>query len=55
MVDKKKIAEAIRLFLEGIGDDPNREGLKCFFYLPLTLVFKMFSIFLLLALRGQVR
>ncbi|MBW7899277.1 GTP cyclohydrolase 1 [Candidatus Brocadiaceae bacterium B188] len=27
MVDKKKIAEAIRLFLEGIGDDPNREGL----------------------------
>jgi len=28
MIDKKKIARAIKLFLEGIGDDPNREGLK---------------------------
>ena len=27
MVDKKKIVESIRLFLEGIGEDPTREGL----------------------------
>lgn len=28
MFDKKKIEEAIRLLLEGIGEDVNREGLK---------------------------
>ena len=28
MFDKKKIEEAIRLFLEGIGEDADREGLK---------------------------
>ena len=28
MFDKKKIEEGIRLLLEGIGEDPNREGLK---------------------------
>lgn len=28
MVDSKKIQDAIRLFLEGIGEDPEREGLK---------------------------
>ncbi len=28
MVDKEKIKEAIRLFLEGIGENPEREGLK---------------------------
>jgi len=27
MVDKKKVEEAIKLLLEGIGEDPNREGL----------------------------
>ncbi|GBC88250.1 GTP cyclohydrolase 1 [bacterium HR13] len=27
-VDKEKIKQAVRLFLEGIGEDPNREGLK---------------------------
>ena len=27
MVDKEKIMEAVRMFLEGIGEDPNREGL----------------------------
>ncbi|OHB85894.1 MAG: GTP cyclohydrolase I FolE [Planctomycetes bacterium RIFCSPHIGHO2_02_FULL_38_41] len=27
MIDKKKIIESIRLFLEGIGDNPDREGL----------------------------
>lgn len=27
MVDKKKVTEAVRLLLEGIGEDPNREGL----------------------------
>lgn len=28
MVDKAKVKEAIRLLLEGIGEDPEREGLK---------------------------
>ncbi len=28
MVDKEKIRKAIRLLLEGIGEDPNREGLR---------------------------
>ena len=28
MVDKKKIEEAVTMLLEGIGDDPSREGLK---------------------------
>ncbi len=28
MIDKKKIEQAVRLFLEGIGEDPNREGLR---------------------------
>ena len=28
MVDKEKIRKAIRLFLEGIGEDPDREGLR---------------------------
>uniref|UniRef100_UPI0040560711 GTP cyclohydrolase I FolE n=1 Tax=Agathobacter sp. TaxID=2021311 RepID=UPI0040560711 len=28
MVDKKKIEEGVRLILEGIGEDINREGLK---------------------------
>ena len=28
MVDQKKIKEAVRLLLEGIGEDVNREGLK---------------------------
>jgi GTP cyclohydrolase I len=27
LIDKKKIIESIRLFLEGIGDNPEREGL----------------------------
>ena len=27
MVDKKKIETAVRLYLEGIGEDVNREGL----------------------------
>lgn len=27
MIDKKKIEESVKLFLEGIGEDPNREGL----------------------------
>jgi len=27
-IDKNKIEQAIRLFLEGIGEDPNREGLR---------------------------
>ena len=28
MTDQKKIRQAVRLFLEGIGEDPEREGLK---------------------------
>ncbi len=28
MIDKEKIRQAIRLFLEGIGEDPDREGLR---------------------------
>lgn len=28
MIDQKKIKEAVRLFLEGIGEDVSREGLK---------------------------
>ncbi len=28
MLDKQKIKESMRLFLEGIGEDPNREGLR---------------------------
>ena len=28
MVDQKKIEEAVRLLLEGIGEDANREGLR---------------------------
>lgn len=28
MIDREKIERAVRLFLEGIGEDPNREGLK---------------------------
>ena len=28
MVDKNKIEEAVRMILEGIGEDPDREGLK---------------------------
>ena len=28
MVDKRKIEEAVNLLLEGIGEDPSREGLK---------------------------
>src|SRR6202158_6111521 len=27
-IDKKKIREAVRLLLEGIGEDPDREGLR---------------------------
>ena len=27
MVDRKKVEEAIKLLLEGIGEDVNREGL----------------------------
>ena len=27
MVDSEKVKEAIRLLLEGIGEDPTREGL----------------------------
>jgi len=27
-MDKKKITKAVKLFLEGIGDDPDRGGLK---------------------------
>lgn len=27
MVDHKKVEQAIRLLLEGIGEDPDREGL----------------------------
>ena len=27
MVDKEKIIEAVRMLIEGIGEDPNREGL----------------------------
>ena len=28
MVDKEKVAEAVKMFLEGIGEDPGREGLR---------------------------
>jgi len=28
LIDREKIERAVRLFLEGIGEDPNREGLK---------------------------
>ena len=28
MTDQEKIRQAARLFLEGIGEDPEREGLK---------------------------
>lgn len=28
MIDKAKIEQAIKLIIEGIGEDPNREGLK---------------------------
>ncbi len=28
MIDRKKIIKGIRLFIEGIGDNPEREGLK---------------------------
>ena len=28
MVDQKKVQEAIKLLLEGIGEDTDREGLK---------------------------
>ncbi len=28
MIDKEKIERAVRLFLEGIGENPDREGLK---------------------------
>ena len=28
MVDRKKVEEAVRLLLEGIGEEPEREGLK---------------------------
>ena len=28
MIDQKKIEEAVRLFLEGIGEDVSRVGLK---------------------------
>ena len=28
MVDEKKAAEAVRLLLEAVGEDPEREGLK---------------------------
>ena len=28
MIDREKIKESIRLFLEGIGEDPDREGLR---------------------------
>ena len=28
MVDEKKAAEAVRLLLEAVGEDPDREGLK---------------------------
>lgn len=28
MFDKKKIEEGIRLLLEGIGENPDREGLR---------------------------
>lgn len=28
MIDQKKVREAIKLLLEGIGEDPNRDGLK---------------------------
>ena len=27
MVDREKVEQAVRLLLEGIGEDPNREGL----------------------------
>ena len=27
MVDQNKIKKAVKLFLEGIGEDPSREGL----------------------------
>ena len=34
MVDHKKVEQAIRLLLEGIGEDPDREGLAetCLLY-----------------------
>ena len=28
MIDEKKIESAIRLWMEGIGEDPERDGLK---------------------------
>ena len=27
-VDKKKIEQAVRMIIEAVGEDPNREGLK---------------------------
>ena len=27
MIDQEKVKQAVRLFLEGIGEDPKREGL----------------------------
>lgn len=32
-MDQRKIKEAVRLFLEGIGDDPEREGHHLLFLL----------------------
>ena len=28
MIDKEKIVSAVKMFLEGIGEDPNRDGLR---------------------------
>ena len=48
MVDHKKVEQAIRLLLEGIGEDPDREGLAetpdriaRMYTISMTLYYKM--------------
>ena len=37
MIDHEKVEQAVRLLLEGIGEDVNREGLYCYCW-PLSHV-----------------
>ena len=37
MIDKEKVEAGVRLILEGIGEDVNREGLLAVSYTHLTL------------------